>query len=202
MMPLRYKPSTMRSRSYRLVTHPDTARYFESRATSNEALTSASSVKQSQAFRDVDRKALPCLSVMPTRILVRTLFVTSVLSSPRLVSISLPIMKAFANPGSWLSNTNQNLILHWVVRKLIYDHFCAGENDVEVRKTIEMTKAMGYEGVILGYAREIVVNKNTAGTDAVRPRQAESEDEAVWGWRGGNLRTLSMLGPGDFLAVK
>lgn len=174
---LRYILFTMRSRLYRLITHPGTARYFERRATSNEALASASSMKQSQAFRDVDRKELPCLSIMPTRILVRTLFVTSVLSSPRLVRISLPIMKAFANSGSWLFNTNQNPMLHWVERKLIYDHFCAGENDVEVRKTIEMTKAMGYEGVILGYARETVVNKNAAAIEAVRSRRAESEDK-------------------------
>jgi proline dehydrogenase len=61
---------------------------------------------------------------------------------------------------------------------------------------------MGYEGVILSYAREIVVNKNTAAIEAVRPRRAKPEDEAVWDWRDGNLRTLSMLGLGDFLAVK
>jgi proline dehydrogenase len=139
---------------------------------------------------------------MPTPVLLRSLLVTSVLSSPRLVSMTLPLMKRITHSKSWLLNSDGNPLLHTIVRKLLYDHFCAGENDVEVKNTIAMTKAMDYECVILGYAKEPIVRKNANGTEVARTVDAEASNEAIKSWRNGNLRTLSMLGSGDFLAVK
>jgi proline dehydrogenase len=139
---------------------------------------------------------------MPTHILFRSLLVTSVLSSPRLVSVSLPFMKTMADAKTWFFNPDRNLVLHKIVRKLIYDHFCAGENEEEAKNTIATTKAMGYEGVILGYAKEALGNENVTVTEAVRFRKAEMIDETIEVWKRGNLRTLSMLGSGDFLAIK
>ncbi len=202
MTPPRYISCKMHSRPFRLVTYPRIPSHPKCRTVSNEALVSGSPLKQPPAFQNVNKKALPCLSVMPTRILLRSLFVSSVLSSPRLVRISLPILKIIANSNSWLLNSDRNPLLHSIVRKLIYDQFCAGENDVEVRNTIAMTKAMGYEGVILGYAKETVVSKKASSTEVVSPDQDRPKDEVIREWKDGNLRTLKMLGSGDFLAVK
>ena len=100
---------------------------------------------------------------------------------------------------SWFLNPDRNPILHRLVRGVFYNHFCAGENAKEVNGTIERMKKMGYDGVILGYAKEILSDKS------VHPRvvaQSGSFNEIVEQWKKGTLETLAMLGPADFLAVK
>ncbi|KAM6516090.1 hypothetical protein FALCPG4_014274 [Fusarium falciforme] len=72
---------------------------------------------------------------------------------------------------------------------------------------------MGFRGVILTYAREVVVDSSTeqeVGVGALEYKEkdaAELEnvvafDEGIQAWREGVLETASMLGEGDFLALK
>lgn len=144
-------------------------------------------------------ETLPALSVMPTRTLLRSLVITWILSSPRLVSASLPIMQQISYSPSWFLNPDRNPILHHVVRRILYDHFCAGENEKEVEKTIREMKTMGFEGVILGYAKETLVHKYSSPESPVGSVSAEDIIEI---WKRGTLETLAMLGAGDFLAIK
>jgi hypothetical protein len=128
--------------------------------------------------------------------------VTYILSSPRIVSLSVPILNRISRSKSWFLNPDRNPLLHITVRRLFYDHFCAGENEREVKSTIATMKKMGFEGVILGYAKETVVDKNTSAEEAAKGGEAEILAKVVEEWKDGTLKTLSMLGKGDFLAIK
>jgi len=112
-------------------------------------------------------------------------------------------MTKICSKEGWLLNPDHNPILRAFIRKLIYDHFCAGENEQEIKETISTMKNMGFEGVILGYAKEVVVNKSATAEEAAGIGSTESvAEEAIVDWKLGNLRTLSMLDNGDFLAIK
>lgn len=146
---------------------------------------------------------LPALSVMPTGILIRSLLITYILSSPRLVSLSLPLMARICNKEAWLLNPDRNFILRAVIKKLFYNHFCAGENEEEIKQNISTMKKMGFEGVIMGYARETVVDKSATAEEAAGlGGSASATEKAIIDWKLGTLRTLSMLGNGDFIGVK
>jgi proline dehydrogenase len=145
---------------------------------------------------------LPPLSVMPTRILIRSLMMTYILSSPRLVDFGIPIMNRISHSKSWFLNPDRNPVLHSIVRKLIYDHFCAGENEKEVKATISTMKEMGFAGVILGYARETMVDKSATPEEAAAAGKSRPFDRVITEWKEGTLRTLGMLGENDYLAVK
>lgn len=64
-------------------------------------------------------------------------------------------------------------------------------------------KQLGYTGVILGYGREVVLKQDdsNAKADQSESRRAAYEN-AVQEWKQGNLRTLKMIGSGDYLGVK
>lgn len=112
-------------------------------------------------------------------------------------------MDRMARGDSWFLNPARNPVVHLLVRKLFYDHFCAGENEEEVKGTIATIKEMGYEGVILGYAKETLVDKNSSAGEASQAGGGgEVLAKAVEEWKVGTLKTLEMLGKGDFLAVK
>lgn len=145
------------------------------------------------------QETLPPLSVMPTRMLLRTLMITWILSSPRLVNLSIPIMHRISYSSSWFLNPDRNPILHSTARGVFYDHFCAGENEKEVQKTIRNVKKLGFEGVILGFAKETLADKAIDVKATAAPGYIE---DIVEQWKRGTLQTLAMLGPGDFLAVK
>lgn len=63
-------------------------------------------------------------------------------------------------------------------------------------------KSLGFKGVILGYARESVARMEGADSRWEPASQKALEDSAVEEWKQGNLRTLKMIGEGDYLAIK
>lgn len=110
-------------------------------------------------------------------------------------------------------DVNKNPLLYAILKRTFYNHFCAGENQREVTSTIQNIKDIGFKGVILTYAREIVVDERTKqerglGLQSVSQgdagtQLAEKEEFADVGtWRSGVLETLEMVGEGDFLALK
>jgi proline dehydrogenase len=108
-------------------------------------------------------------------------------------------MNRISYSSSWFLDPDRNPILHRLVRSLFYDHFCAGEDDKEVKGTIEGMKKMGFDGVILGYGKETLAGKS------LNPKAAEqscSSEGIVEQWKRGTLETLAMLTPADFLAIK
>lgn len=112
-----------------------------------------------------------------------------------------------------LLDVNKNPLLYAVLKRTFYNHFCAGENRTEVTSTIRNIKDIGFKGVILTYAREIVVDERSKQERGLGMQEiarsetdnglAEKEKFAdVEAWRSGVLDTLEMVGEGDFLALK
>lgn len=72
---------------------------------------------------------------------------------------------------------------------------------------------MGFRGVILTYAAEVVVDKTSEediGNGVVQSKdeatpgtlQEHPQDRGIEEWRKGVLKTVEMIGEGDYLALK
>ncbi|RAK72662.1 putative proline oxidase Put1 [Aspergillus fijiensis CBS 313.89] len=147
------------------------------------------------------------LAGLPTRTFLRSLFLTSVMASP-LLTPCLSLMKLLVDSPSKLLRPSSNAAMDYLLRRSIYDHFCAGTNEIEVRQTVREMKRLGFKGVILGYARESIAqvspssHQETIAAVLQGQLQQAQWEQAVNEWKEGNLRTLKMLGEGDYLAVK
>lgn len=104
------------------------------------------------------------------------------------------------NSTSPLLDPSQNPLMNYLIRTTIYNHFCAGENEHRVRQTVHGIKTLGFKGVIMGYAKETVVKENESTKASTS--QEEASFRSVEEWKRGNIRTLGMIGAGDYLAVK
>ncbi|KAK6206867.1 proline dehydrogenase [Colletotrichum tabaci] len=182
-----------------------TARYNSTAAAAAAAVTTTTVTpvgKTTQTAASSTRGRSP-LSRLPTLALVRSLVLTQFMSSPLLMKPALPLLHFIAKSKMALFNPDRNPVLNRLLRWTIYDHFCAGENLQQVTKTVNSVKRMGYQGVILNYAKEIVLDTKEAGADdAPAGDYAAPFYEMVDLWKKGNIETLRMLAPGDFLAVK
>ncbi|KAJ5686795.1 hypothetical protein N7536_009414 [Penicillium majusculum] len=141
---------------------------------------------------------------IPTRLLLRSLLLTSLMTSKLFLRPALAVMGVLATSKSALLNPDRNLPLNKFLRWTVYNHFCAGVNRKEVSKTVADIKKMGYQGVILGYSKEIVLDQEEMlSTDASGASEySEKCYQMIDEWKEGTLETLRMVGPGDFLAVK
>lgn len=83
------------------------------------------------------------------------------------------------------------------MKPLIYNHFCAGTNKKEIDRTKVEAKQIGFSGIILCYGKE-------TGVGDLDREQVGSERlmAEVGQWRDGNLRTLDMIGEGDWVGMK
>ncbi|OGM39385.1 hypothetical protein ABOM_011804 [Aspergillus bombycis] len=148
-------------------------------------------------------RAVSPMARLPTRILLRSLVLTSLMSSKILIRPALTILNILAISKSPFLNADRNSILNKALRLTVYDHFCAGTNHTEVSRTIADTKRIGYQGVILGYSKEVILYPNGQSlTDSISATYSDRCYEMVEEWKEGTLETLRMLEPGDFLALK
>lgn len=141
------------------------------------------------------------LAVLPTKSLLYSVLFTSIMSSPLLVPC-LGLLKYVIESKSSLIHPSRNPLMRYFLRKTIYNHFCAGENEAEVRRSVQKMKSLGYKGVTLGYARESVVQIDVKDPATSEAAKQEAIDSAVDEWKEGNLRTLRMIGVGDCMNVK
>lgn len=119
-----------------------------------------------------------------------------------------------AHSDAALLNPDRNPLLRHLLKKTFYAQFCAGENAGEVRRTVLGLKAIGFHGVIMGYAREVVLTKaqqdslsSPSSHDIFSSAEAEAEcvRHEIEPWKQGNLETLRVAQPGpsgDFVALK
>jgi hypothetical protein len=124
------------------------------------------------------------------------------MSSP-LLKPSLGLLKyVIESKSSWL-HPSRNPAMRHLLRTTIYNHFCAGEDETEVRRSVQKMKALSFKGVILGYARESVAKMEHVEDPVVAANTKQDVlDRAVEEWKEGNLRTLRMIEKGDCLSVK
>ncbi|PMD38381.1 FAD-linked oxidoreductase [Hyaloscypha variabilis F] len=151
-------------------------------------------------------KAAP-LSVLPLSSIVRSLAITSISSSPLLLGPSLAIMSKLAHSQSPILSPDTNPLLRYFLKRTFYRQFCAGENAMEVKHTVDSLKAIGFKGVILGYAKEVVMDETqTASLSSCSDTNAETAEACIRNeiipWANGTLETVKMTAPGDFVALK
>ncbi|OQE22717.1 hypothetical protein PENFLA_c012G07689 [Penicillium flavigenum] len=141
---------------------------------------------------------------MPTKLLLRSLLLTSLMTSNLFLRPALALMGVIATSKSPLLNPDRNLPLNKILRWTVYNHFCAGVNREEVLKTVTEVKKMGFQGIILGYSKEIVLDHDEMlSTDESGTFQYSDKCyQVIEDWKQGTLETLRMVGPGDFLGVK
>lgn len=144
------------------------------------------------------RKSLAApLAKLPLSSVLRSLLVLSVSSSPLLLRPCIYTLSLLAHPRSALWDVSKNPLLNFLVKHTIYKQFNAGENKLEVQNSIQNIKALGCRGVLLGYAREVLVGENQDAAYDAKAAQAE-----VQMWLDGTLQTVDMAQEGDFVALK
>lgn len=145
------------------------------------------------------------LSVLPLSMIVRSLATTTVSASPVLLGPSLKIMGMLAHTTNPLMSPDHNPILRFFLKNTFYAQFCAGENSPEVQHTISRLKNIGFTGVILGYAKEVVLTDKQAD-ELASGKAGEETPELIQAevvpWAEGTLETVRLADPGDFVALK
>lgn len=123
--------------------------------------------------------------------------------SPTLLKPSIAAMGLITHPKTALLNPETNPVLNALVRNVVYDQFCAGTNKAEVTQSVSDFKTLGYQGVILTFAKEIVLSEEDRAAAAANPGQyTQAQYDMVESWRENSLASLRMLQPGDVLAMK
>ncbi|KAI9047585.1 hypothetical protein LZ554_008298 [Drepanopeziza brunnea f. sp. 'monogermtubi'] len=125
----------------------------------------------------------------------------SISSSPLLLRPSLVIMDKLAHSHSPLLSPDTNPILRLFLKKTFYAQFCAGETASEVKATVDSLRSLGFSGVILAYAKEVVLDKSQTASLSPAAVEACIRDEII-PWANGTLETVRMTRPGDFVALK
>ena len=139
------------------------------------------------------------LSILSTKVLLRSYLISFVSTSSTLLSLSLRLLSFVAHSNSPLLNPDRNRVLRYVVKQTFYVHFCAGETPVEVKRTVDNLKAMGCDGVILGYAREVVIDEKGSVPICL---ETNGSCEEVDKWKRGTLEAVKLAERGDYVAVK
>lgn len=119
-----------------------------------------------------------------------------------LLSFVLRLLSRIAKSESVVLNPDRNPLLRHLLRTTFYAHFCAGESESEIKGVLAGLKRIGYDGVILTYAKETVPHR--AGTHRLMTRCSEeinARDE-VETWERGSLKTIDLADKGDFVALK
>lgn len=150
-------------------------------------------------------KKIAPLSVLPLSTVIRTLATTTISSSKLLLPPSLAAMNVLAHTENAILNPDKNPILGWFLKKTFYAQFCAGENAAEVRSTVNGLRKIGFTGVILGYAKEVVLSKSQ--TQNLTPCDQGTEKEEcvqneIGPWACGTMETVRLAQQGDFVALK
>ncbi|CAI6332680.1 unnamed protein product [Periconia digitata] len=150
-------------------------------------------------------------SSMPTGMLVRSLFISGISSNRYLLIPALRLLSFLSKPDrSYLFNVDRNIFLHSILKKTVYDQFCAGETLEETNACVQKFKKLGFKGFILTYAKEVVLDQKTKdasgleeGVDiAIETKVSDKKDKYIENWRTGTLQTMDQVGQGDILAIK
>lgn len=115
---------------------------------------------------------------------------------------SLKFLEVVTTAKGRLLNADRNPVLNRLLRWTVYNHFCAGSNKTQVARSIAEVKGLGYRGVILGYAKEVILDPGVGEMHSSNHKYGPACYQMVEEWKQNSLETLRMLQPGDFLALK
>lgn len=144
----------------------------------------------------------PPLARLPTTTVVRSWALATLMGQSWLMKPSLAALGFLSHTKIPFLNPDKNFLLNRVMRMVLYDHFCAGANIAEVARSSRALKDMGYKGVVLGYAKEIVLHHNGKSEKATKTDYTAAEYDLVRQWKDGTLHTLNMMTDKDLLAIK
>ncbi|KAF1359908.1 FAD-linked oxidoreductase [Lizonia empirigonia] len=148
---------------------------------------------------------------MPLAMFLRSFIVATISSKKWLLVPSLHVLEFFSKPDrTWIFNLEKNPVLKAIIKKSFYDHFCAGTTPTETKVCVKALKALGFRGVILTYAQEIVFdhksgNGHNSGSVAEETRKEAPGvklDNVIESWKAGTLGTIDLIEEGDILAIK
>ncbi|KAF2850965.1 FAD-linked oxidoreductase [Plenodomus tracheiphilus IPT5] len=144
---------------------------------------------------------------MPTTMLLRSLFIATVSSNKFLLIPSLHLLSFFAKPNrSFLFNVDRNPVLKSILKRTLYNQFCAGESEQETKECVRQLKDLGFKGVILTFAKETVFDHRSKSADLLSSEKpvetAVAHDADIETWRVGTLKTVDLISAGDILALK
>ena len=110
----------------------------------------------------------------------------------------MSLLNTIINSKSSLTNLS-NPVFRGIIRHTVFDQFCSGTTPVEVKRTVDQIKGLGYQGIILGHTREI------EGEEDLQSQSEECGDKVdscITKWLELNLQTLALVGEGDYINVK
>lgn len=146
------------------------------------------------------------LSILPLQTVLRSLAVTTVSSSPFLLPPSLAVMNVLAHTTQPLLNPDSNPLLKKLIKSTFYAQFCAGENADEVRATLARLKGLGFSGVLLGYAPEVVLTDEEVESLLKAGLEGKALEDWVKNevvpWTKGVLDTIKLAEEGDYVGLK
>lgn len=114
-------------------------------------------------------------------------------------------MTVLAHTTNPFLNPDRNPALKFILKKTFYAQFCAGEQAAEIHHTIDSLKNIGFSGVILGYAKEVVLSEDQTKNLASCGQGAAAEEcirTEISSWARGTMETVLLVAPGDFVALK
>ncbi|OJD17085.1 hypothetical protein AJ78_02786 [Emergomyces pasteurianus Ep9510] len=134
------------------------------------------------------------LEKMPTLALFRSIVMQAAMSQPYIMGAA----SAMAQRN--IRVLTGNFILRFLLDKIFYAQFCAGNTESEIKQTINSLKALGFKGVITSYARE--VDLSNVAENANEAKNQSVHQGHVAQWLEGTLKGVHYSNPGDFVALK
>lgn len=186
------------ARAVRAGTTPAGTRLVSGTSNTRSSVAASNILQQFTQSPPPPRKSLAApLAKLPLSSVLRSLLVLSVSSSSLLLKPCIYTLSQLAHPRTALLDVSKNPLLNFLVKHTIYKQFNAGENKLEVQESIRNIKKLGCRGVLLGYAREVLVGENQ---DAAYDEKAALAE--IQTWLDGTLQTVDMAQKGDFVALK
>ncbi|KAA8644484.1 hypothetical protein EYZ11_003042 [Aspergillus tanneri] len=174
---------------------------FVSRTSNAKSSLAAASTSSNGVWQQVPpspkKDSTSPLAKLPLSSVFRSLLILSVSSSSLLLKPCIYTLSMLAHPKTPVLDVAKNPLLNLLVKHTLYKQFNAGENKLEVQRSIQEIKRLGYRGVLLGYAREVLVGESTAN-----PLDEKAAREEIQMWLDGTLQTVDMAQEGDFVALK
>ena len=145
------------------------------------------------------------MSILPLPSLIRSYLITSISSYKTLLRPSMAVLSFLCHSKSPLLNPDTSPLLRSALKKTFYAQFCAGETPAEVRSTISGLKSLGYKGVIMGHAKEVVLSEEDAASldssvDCAEQERCNAED--IERWKSNTIATIDLAQKDDFVALK
>ena len=182
---------------------------------STRAITTTLSGSESGPTQQLQSNPLPRqpkpkapLAILPLSNLLRSYMLALITTTPIFLNPSLSVLSALTQSRSRLLSPDRNPLLRWLLKKTLYTHFCAGENEQEVRSTVAGLHRLGFKGVILSYGKEEV----TAKADDATPKNVRDISpnnmslanlDCIQAWRDNVLLSLRAASSStDFVAIK